>query len=622
MDADGLTLDVLAAAKGIPVEFMRDIGVTDGRWNHHPAVRISYRDERDREAGLQYRVALAGDRFRFPAGAKPIPYGIGRLATTNTPAWIYLVEGTSDCWTLWLHGLPAIGLPSATIWRDEWTSHLDGIALIYVIHEGDSGSDSLLGTLACSPLRSRIRVVRLPGVKDPSELYLADPDHFIERLAIAREGAVPLGDETAAVDTPPAYDTLAETLDAVESLLRRFVHFSDPSHPMAITLWIAFCHVWTQAETVIYLVLTSAVKQSGKTRTFDVLEQLVPSPWRAVRPSEAVVFRRIDRDHPTFMLDEYDTIFGDRGGQFEGLRSIFNSGNRGGTKVSRAVAKGKGFELVDFDIVCPKALAGLGALPDTITDRAIVVHLARRAPGDHLERLRSRTIRALAEPIRKALVHHLGRLDLTDAAPAIPDELGDRAADGWEPLIAVAEAAGGPWLERARAAAIALSTSGAADDDNWAIALLADLKTVFGELAVDRLWTGPLIDALVAIEESPWGDIRGKPLTAQFMAKLLHPFGIRPTQIRDGAAVRRGYLAADLADAWARYVREPSSADGRYSRYTRYADPPPSQGEHSAGGAGVTPVTPVADIPAKEAAAPPPQPTPGTAVEEQLTWTG
>ncbi|MGO9205951.1 MAG: hypothetical protein ACLQBX_07155, partial [Candidatus Limnocylindrales bacterium] len=170
-NADGLTLHALATAKRLSVEFLRGLDVRDGRWQDRPAVRIGYRDEHDHEVTHQYRIALTGDRFRFPSDAKLIPYGIWRCATTNTPAWIFLVEGPSDCWTLWSHDIPAIGLPSASIWREEWNRYFDGIALIFIIDEGDRGGQTLLTALARSALRDRVRVVRLDGAKDPSELY-------------------------------------------------------------------------------------------------------------------------------------------------------------------------------------------------------------------------------------------------------------------------------------------------------------------------------------------------------------------------------------------------------------------------------------------------------------------
>ena len=43
----------------------------------------------------------------------------------NPPApYVVLVEGESDCHALWLHDLPALGLPGATNWRDGRDLHL------------------------------------------------------------------------------------------------------------------------------------------------------------------------------------------------------------------------------------------------------------------------------------------------------------------------------------------------------------------------------------------------------------------------------------------------------------------------------------------------------------------
>jgi hypothetical protein len=285
-------------------------------------------------------------------------------------------------------------------------------------------------------------------------------------------------------------------------------------------------------------------------------KELVPKAWRAVRPTEAVTFRRIDRDHPTLLLDEYDTVFNDRASH-EGLRAIFNAGNRRGTTATRTVANGHGYDLVNFEVWCPKALAGIGPLPDTVTDRAIVIHMARRAPGEPIERLRLSELQKLAAPIRDGLAANLRDRTLT-ARPVVPAELNDRAANGWEALLAIAEAAGEAWSERARAAAVALSSDGVADDENIAIMLLNDIRTVFRDANAAQLWTVELLDALVAIEGSPWADMHGRPLSPTRLAKLLRPFGIRPQQLKIDGVNRWGYLAGAFADAWMRYLPVPA----------------------------------------------------------------
>jgi hypothetical protein len=360
--------------------------------------------------------------------------------------------------------------------------------------------------------------------------------------------------------------TLAETLDAVAAHLRRFVHFGRAEYADAIALWVAHTHVpLERLEQSPILALTSAVKQSGKTKVLDVLEFLVATPWRITRPSEAVLFRKIDRDHPTVLLDEVDAIFGDKTGSTEGIRSIFNSGNRQGTTVPRTVARGKTFELVEFGVFCPKATAGIGGLPDTILDRAIVIPMERRARGEALEKLRGRTSRQLGTPLREALgvlVRAIEDLSLPDAA--LPDELDDRAQDGWEPLIAIADVAGGAWSTRARAAAIAIYTQRSSADDSYELRLLADCREVFGESGPAFFSTAELREGLMGIEASPWGDIRGKPITAHYLGRLLKAFRIESSRERpDGQRNPiRGYRRSAFDDAWSRYLPAGSGTTG------------------------------------------------------------
>lgn len=311
--------------------------------------------------------------------------------------------------------------------------------------------------------------------------------------------------------------------------------------------------------------MTSAVKQSGKTRLLDILEHVVRDPWRITRPSEAVLFRKIDAGHPTVLLDEIDAIFNDRAGNTEGIRALFNSGNRQGTKVPRAVAQGRGFSLVEFDVFCPKATAGIGGLPDTVLDRAIVIPMQRRAPGERLERLRDRQARALGRPIHDALAAHVGSIDdFTVPDASLPSELDERAQDGWEPLFAIAMTAGGAWPVLARKAALAIFASRRPTDDNLELRLLVDARQVFATMAGEFVATAELREGLLAIEESPWGDIRGRPITPHYLAKVFGRFGIGSRRHRPfgiGNPVH-GYFRADFVDAWRRYLDAESDTNG------------------------------------------------------------
>lgn len=366
------------------------------------------------------------------------------------------------------------------------------------------------------------------------------------------------------VRRPHAPDALAETLGDVVAHLRRFVWFSKPEQAVAVALWIAHTHALDAVEQSPVLAITSPVKQSGKSRLLEVISTLVPVPWTIERPSEAVLYRRIERDRPTLLMDEADTIFEDRKGQYEGIRAVFNAGNRRGTVVSRVMPKGKTFDLQDFSIFCAKAIAGIGRFPETIVDRSIVIAMTRRTPGEQVERLRSRTAVALGAPIRDRLSElvtlvtdgeGVEGLTLTDAQ--VTDSsclrgLGDRGQDNWESLIALADRAGGEWPDLARAAAAVLDADRQEADDNAGVTLLADLRAIFDDWTGDP-WipTVTLLESLHGIESSPWSEWRqGKPLTARGLARILDPFGVKP----DRSRVMRGYARAEFTDAWSRFV--------------------------------------------------------------------
>jgi len=194
-------------------------------------------------------------------------------------------------------------------------------------------------------------------------------------------------------------------------------------------------------------------------------------------------------------------------------------------------------------------------MPDTVEDRAIVVTMRRRAPGEQVTPLRRRRhvgdMLELRDRLHDWVRGSLAKLG--EVEPVIPDGVEDRAADCWEPLLTIAEAAGGRWPELALQACTAMTAAAEEDSqDSAGERLLADLQTVFGDH--NALTTKTILDGLERIEEAPWADWFGKGLDANTLARLLRPYGIKPRTIRVGTATPRGYRQAELADAWARYT--------------------------------------------------------------------
>lgn len=343
---------------------------------------------------------------------------------------------------------------------------------------------------------------------------------------------------------------LRDYLPAVELFLRRYIAFPSEHEAVAVALWVAHAHLVDEFETSPILAVTSAELRSGKTRLLDCLELLVPRPLRMVMPSEAVVYTVLaQRPRPTLLLDEADAIFGPRTSErYEGVRAVLNAGNRQGNPVLRVKLDGKRREVEEFDVYGPKAIAGIGNLPTTVADRAIPIRLKRRAPGEEVARFRERHARAEAQDIA------FPSLDVTVVTDVpVPEALNDRAADSWEPLLAIADLADADWPDRARQAAIALSGD---EQQEFSIGmrLLADIRDAFDELQRDQLPTASLLDWLHELEEAPWGDWYGKPLTARALARLLEPYRVRPVQRRMGPTPIRGYFRTEFEDSWARYV--------------------------------------------------------------------
>jgi hypothetical protein len=198
-----LTLEQYAEAKGLPQEFLCKIGLCTARHQKQPAVEMPYTDEEGTVVAKRYRTSLErgediDNRFRWRRGDKPRLYGLGRLETARQAGFIVLVEGESDCHTLWFAGLPALGVPGATMWRDEWATCFGGIRKVYLVVEPDEGGHKLRADVSASALRDRLYLVHLPGCKDPSELHLADPQGFRERFRVVLEQATPLRHELEA----------------------------------------------------------------------------------------------------------------------------------------------------------------------------------------------------------------------------------------------------------------------------------------------------------------------------------------------------------------------------------------------------------------------------------------
>lgn len=375
----------------------------------------------------------------------------------------------------------------------------------------------------------------------------------------------------------------AAILDNVRDLLARFVAFPSPHALTAVTLWAAHAHVITQLDSTPRLALVSPEPACGKSRTLEILELLVPRALNVLNASPAPIFREVsagaEEEHPvTLLFDESDALFRPTRGDDPNLdlRAMLNAGHRRGATIPRCV--GPKHEVVRFQVFAAAALAGIGNPPPTLASRSVIVRMRRRAPDERVEpfRYRLHSQEGLAARDRLEAWAQEASSEIERAEPVMPDGVVDRPADVWEPLLAVADVCGGHWPETARSACVTFTAATNEDEQTLGALLLRDLHGVFD--GARALATKTILGELHALEESPWADLRGKPLDARGLARMLRPYGVASKTVKlehptpDGKNTAKGYHQDDLLDAWMRYLpdhgsppspQSPSNDDGK-----------------------------------------------------------
>ncbi|WP_439625994.1 DUF3631 domain-containing protein [Shinella sp.] len=351
----------------------------------------------------------------------------------------------------------------------------------------------------------------------------------------------------------------ADLLNRVRDFASRFICFPSEAAGIAQVLWAAHTHLMDAWETTPRLAFLSAEPGSGKSLALRITALLSPLALEAANASTASLIRALDdpAGRPAFFIDEFDTKFGPKAKGDEELRCMLNAGHSADGFFLRNEKEKDSWHPVRRSAYAAVALAGIGnILPDTILTRSIVVKMRKRLPGQQVESYRRRDHKHLGEALRDELAAWADQV--RDAAakhrPILPDDISDRDADVWEPLFTVADFADGEWPALARQAAMETMQSGKANNKpSLGVQLLADIRACFGDK--DRLPTADLLDKLLADEEAPWGDLKGKKLSPRILAEMLREYDIRPssTRIADGKTPK-GYMRGSFHDAWRRYL--------------------------------------------------------------------
>jgi hypothetical protein len=363
----------------------------------------------------------------------------------------------------------------------------------------------------------------------------------------------------------------AALLSDMTTTIRKYA-VMEPGSADVVALWILHAHALDASQITPRLAVTAPEKRCGKSTALDVIQSMTPRPLSTSNTTAAAIFRTIEAARPTLLIDEADTFLSDN----EDIRGVLNSGHRrSGAFVLRLV--GDNHEPRQFSTWAAVAIALIGELPDTLQDRSISIRMRRRLPTETIARFRADRTDDLKILTRKAARWAMDNLEaLREMDPAMPPAVTNRDADNWRPLLAIADAAGGEWPQRARAIAETMTARGDDDEQSLRTMLLEDIRSAFATKGIDKLPSAELVEALLAMKDRPWPELgkAAKPITQNKLAKLLRDFGIRPDDVWTGGKPLKGYTVGQFEDAFGRYLSDPFRQAARALGSPENGEPP------------------------------------------------
>ena len=344
----------------------------------------------------------------------------------------------------------------------------------------------------------------------------------------------------------------AQLLDEVTNAIRQFIVL-DTEQAHAAALWVALTWFIDCVEVAPIAIITAPEPECGKSQLMDLLAKIVLRPLTTNNMKAATLFRIAEKWHPTLMLDEVDSMLKED----SEIINLVNAGHhRGACDVWRLV--GDNHEPKAFNVWGAKCFSGITLeklFPPSTLSRAIVINLRRKLPHESVGRLRHAPD-SLFEVIAAKLARFAADYSpqVRQARPALPNALGDRAQDNWEPLLAIAGCAGSEWLDRATKTALKLSGT-SEKVISTSNELLEDIQSIFESKQIEKIKISELLIELTSDGEKPWATFnRGKPITARQIAKRLSVYGIGSKTIRQRHGVSRGFEHSQFHDAFARYL--------------------------------------------------------------------
>lgn len=303
----GITMVDLAIDKHVNPHILDFLGITDGHIDKGKrSVHIPYYTA-DGKPYERYRIRTAlkaTDGSHWNQGEAPIiPYGLERLADTRNAGYQVIVEGESDCWTNWTHGLPALGIPGIDLFSKIKPEYLEGLGRVYIIQEPPSEDDKQkrrdpgkafvektykhLLTIGYQGKVYAVNLYEQYGVKDPNELHKLDPQAFKVNFEQALKAARLLSPALVLPETSEACDLMNENIPPLRWIVQDVIpegmtllggkqKIGKSWFILALALALAFGGVFLNTLKVERCEVLYLALEDNKRRLQDRIAKLIP----------------------------------------------------------------------------------------------------------------------------------------------------------------------------------------------------------------------------------------------------------------------------------------------------------------------------------------------------------
>ena len=313
--------------------------------------------------------------------------------------------------------------------------------------------------------------------------------------------------------------------------LAYYLDLPDEATIATLALWIIFTYIYPAWHSLPYLFITGPLG-SGKSRVFELLQQLVFRPLASSNMTAACLFRTLDAEGGTLLLDEAERLRSDTPDTME-LRSILLAGYKKGGNARRLEMFGEGkYKSVVFDVFGPKAIACISGLPSAVASRCIVIRMFR-APSNSLKTRRRVDADVQWQSLRDdlhalALEHGTTWLQLAEYSQCCPESLSNRDYELWQPLLALAS-----WLEQYGAAELLTTLTSHAQSvtQNEREEQVPDADETFLRILAEYIFNGDVPKAGDILAQAQEKEPRSfQNWTPRGVAECLKRYGLRTTK--------------------------------------------------------------------------------------------